>query len=238
MEAPTTVRFGVPDRDALQFFGDPDTPKLFEKAVQTLQDLGASPVTIDFTPLAEAARLLYQGPWVAERMAALRSFFDGHAAEMFPVTRTIIEGAARYSAVDAFGAFYRLAELRRRTEPMWADFDVLLLPTAGTCFTLEQVAAEPIQRNTDLGYYTNFVNLLDLCATAVPAGLGPNGLPFGVTLMAPAGRDGLALGIADRLHRTQTLRMGATGLPVPSSHPVEGEVVFRGGGAAARASLE
>jgi allophanate hydrolase len=226
MRAPASFRFGVPDSVALHFFGDTDTPALFDRAVEDLKALGGSAVVIDFAPLREAACLLYEGPWVAERMAALKSFFDGHAADMHPITRTIIEGATRYSAVDAFEAAYRLAELRRRTEPMWDAIDVLLLPTAGTCFTIDKVAAEPIQRNTDLGYYTNFVNLLDWCATAAPSRFCPDGLPFGVTLVGPAGRDGFVLEIADRLHRVHTMPMGATGIPVPACRPTNDQVVL------------
>jgi allophanate hydrolase len=148
-------------------------------------------------------------------MAALKPFLDSHAHEIHPVTRSIIEEANKYSAVDAFAAGYRLAELKREAESMWATVDVLLLPTAGTCFTVVEVLREPIRRNTELGYYTNFVNLLDLCATAAPAGICSNGLPFGFTVAAPAGRDGLALCISDRLHRTKPVTMGATGIPAP-----------------------
>jgi allophanate hydrolase len=226
MRAPTSFRFGVPDREALEFFGNIETPLLFEQAIESLRELGGTAVPIDFTPLREAACLLYQGPWVAERMAALKPFFDTHAADVHPVTRAIIEGAKRYSAVDAFEAMYRLAELKRRAESMWTVADVLLLPTAGTCYTIEEVAAEPVKRNTDLGYYTNFVNLLDLCATAVPSGFYQKGLPFGVTVVGPAGRDGFVLEIADRLHRAHITQMGATGIPVPVCRPATDQVVL------------
>jgi allophanate hydrolase len=225
-ESPHPFRFGVPDRAALDFLGDTHTPALFEQAIAHLEQLGGRASTIDFAPLCEAACLLYQGPWVAERLAALKSFFQDQAEDVHPVTRAIIEGARRYSAVDAFESVYRLAECKRRAEAMWDIVDVLLLPTAGTCYTIDEVAAEPIQRNTDLGYYTNFVNLLDLCATAVSAGASPNGIPFGVTLVGQAGQDGLALGIAGRLHRMQAGQMGATGIPVPACVPSEGQVAL------------
>jgi allophanate hydrolase len=217
IQSPDSFRFGVPDRAALEFFGDAHTPTLFKQAIANLQQLGGEAVIVDFAPLREAASLLYQGPWVAERLAALKKFLRAHADEVQPVTRRIIEGAGQYSAVEAFEGVYRLAEIKRRAEAMWDTMDVLLAPTAGTCFTIEQVAAEPIQRNTDLGYYTNFINLLDWCATAVPAGTAPNGIPFGVTLAAQAGRDGFALAIASRLHRIQAGQLGATGIPMPAS---------------------
>jgi allophanate hydrolase len=219
MHAPASFRFGVPDHAALEFFGNADTAVLFEQAVEDLKGLGGIATAIDFAPLREAGCLLYQGPWVAERMAALRSFFDRHAADMHPVTRTILEGAKRYSAVDAFEAGYRLAEIKRSTEPMWHAVDALLLPTTGTCLTIDEVLSEPHKRNADLGYYTNFVNLLDLCATAVPCGFYPGSLPFGVTLIGPAGRDGFVLRIADRLHRVKPIPMGATGVALPACRP-------------------
>jgi allophanate hydrolase len=225
-ESPDSFRFGVPDRAALEFFGDVHTPELFEQAIDGLEQLGGRATTIDFAPLCQAGCLLYQGPWVAERLAALQSFFRDHAEDVHPVTRAIIESGKRYSAVEAFESLYRLAECRRRAEAMWDTADILLLPTTATCYTIDEVAAEPIQRNTDLGYYTNFVNLLDLCATAVPAGTCPNGMPFGVTLVGQVGQDGLVLGIADRFHRMQARQMGATGITLPACAPIEGQVVL------------
>ena len=226
IKAPAKFRFGVPEREALQFFGDTDAAALFDHAIDDLRELGGTAVTIDFGPLKEAAGLLYHGPWVAERMAALKSFFDLHSADMHLTTRAVIEGAKRYSAVDTFAALYRLAELKRATEGMWDVIDVLVLPTAGTCFTIEDVLAEPIQRNTELGYYTNFVNLLNLCATAAPTGFCRNGLPFGVTVIAPAARDGFTLDVADRLHRSRNIQMGATGIPVPACASTKEQVVL------------
>jgi allophanate hydrolase len=224
--SPDSFRFGAPNAAALEFFGDANTPRLFEQAIANLEQLGGTAVTIEFALMREASRLLYEGPWVAERMAALRSFFRDHAEDAHPVTRRIIEGAGQYSAVDAFQSIYRLAEIKRRAEAMWEAMDVLLLPTAGTCFTIDEVAADPIQRNTELGYYTNGVNLLDLCGVAVPAGASPNGIPFGVTLAAPAGRDGFALAVASRLHRVQAGGLGATGNPIPVESALEGRVVL------------
>jgi allophanate hydrolase len=200
VHSPASFRFGVPDHSALNFFGDVETAWLFDRAIEALEKLGGIPVTINFEPLQEAACLLYQGPWVAERRAALKRFIEQHADDMHPVTRAIIESGRLYSAADVFEATYKLAELKRRIVPMWSSIDVLLLPTAGTIYTIGEVMAEPVTRNSELGYYTNFVNLLDLCATAVPSGFTPQGLPFGVTLIGTHGNDGLVLGIAKRLH--------------------------------------
>jgi allophanate hydrolase len=203
-------RFGVPSSSHLEFFGDRETPTLFDQSVQRLIDLGGSPVEVDYGPLRETARLLYEGPWIAERMAALGSFLDSHGGEMLPVTRSIMEGGKNFSAVQAFQAGYRLKELQRQLEPVWETIDVLLLPTAGTTYTIKEVASDPVGRNSNLGYYTNFVNLLGYCALAVPAGFDSRGLPFGISLIGPAGSDSRVLHLGDRLHRSAALPFGST----------------------------
>ena len=164
-------RFGVPPANQLEFFGDSEAAALYAKAIERLQSLGGVRVEIDFSIFRAAADLLYSGPWVAERAAALGEFLEAHGADMDPTVHKIISGATRYSAIDGFRAQYRLEELRRATESEWQKMDVLFLPTTGTIFTHEAVKAEPVQRNTDLGFYTNFVNLLDLAAVALPGGL-------------------------------------------------------------------
>ena len=182
-------RFGVPPRDQLEFFGDEQAAALFQQAEERMAKIGGERIEIDFAPFRAAAELLYAGPWVAERLAAIREFFDAHADEMDPTVRAIIGGGARYSAVDTFKAMYRLADLRESAEAEWARMDVMLLPTTGTTYTIDEVRAEPVKLNTNLGYYTNFVNLLDLAAVAIPAGFRENGLPFGVSLIGRAGTD-------------------------------------------------
>ena len=204
-------RFGVPAPGQLQFFGDRNYASLFGEAVERLRSLGGEAVEIDFAPFLEAARLLYEGPWVAERYAAIRDFFDARPEALFDVTREIIGGGRDPRAVDAFEAQYRLQALRRQTEAVWDAVDLVLTPTAGTIPTIAQVQAEPVRVNSNLGYYTNFMNLLDLCAVAVPSGFRADGLPFGVTLFAPAFRDRELLPIADRLQRAAGLPLGATG---------------------------
>ncbi|NBC31315.1 MAG: allophanate hydrolase [Alphaproteobacteria bacterium] len=228
---PQELRIGVPRPDQLAFFGNPETPLLFEEAVARLAGLGAEPVEIDFGPFAETAALLYGGPWVAERHAAIRDFFDARPDALHPVTREIIAGAARYSATDAFAAQYRLAELRRAVEPVWQAIDVLATPTAGTIYTIAQVLDDPIRLNTNLGFYTNFMNLLDLCAVAVPSGRQGDGLPFGITLSAPAFRDRALLALAGRYHAATGLTLGAgeTRLP-PADDPSTGSAPHGAGG--------
>ena len=231
IEPPDTFRFGVPCSEDLLFFGDSETPLLFARAVRDLERLGGIAVTVEYTLFREAAELLYQGPWVAERLAGLKDFFAGNAEAVHPITRGIIQGGARYSAVDAFQAFYRLADLKRQAEGIWKDVDVLLVPTAGRIYTIAEVEADPIALNTNLGYYTNFVNLLDCCAVASPHSFTSSGLPFGVTLIAPAWHDALILAIADRLHRSLGLRMGATDFVTPTAPSRAGfvSIVVAGG---------
>jgi allophanate hydrolase len=181
------LRLGVPAVTQRNFFGDKAAAALFEAAIAKCEALGHRCVEIDFSIFHEAARLLYAGPWVAERLATVKAFLPEHPAAMDPIVREIIEGGGRFSAVDAFEGMYELERLRRRAAGEWEKMDALLLPTTGTTYRISEVLAKPVELNTNLGYYTNFVNLLDLCALAVPAGFRPeNGLPFGVTFMAPA----------------------------------------------------
>ena len=182
-------RFGVPTKELLEFFGDVESEKLYWAAVEKFEAAGNARVEFDYAIFRDAAALLYSGPWVAERYTAIKDFMGAHSADMYPLTATIISGAEKYSASDVFAAMYKLAELARSAEGEWAKMDVMLLPTAGTIYTHDQVALEPVQANTNLGYYTNFVNLLDLAALAIPAGFRPDGLPFGVTLVGPAWSD-------------------------------------------------
>jgi allophanate hydrolase len=206
-------RFGVPRPDQLQFFGNDDYARLFDAAAAHLERLGGQRVIIDFAPFLETAQLLYQGPWVAERYVVIESLLRRDPQAVLPVTRQIIEGGAKPSAADAFRAQYRLQELRRATEQVWQQIDVLLTPTAATHYRIAEVEADPVRLNTHLGLYTNFMNLLDLAAVAVPAGFTGAGLPFGVTLAGPTWSDYALLRLAARLQRVGRARVGA--LPIP-----------------------
>jgi allophanate hydrolase len=191
-------RFGVPRSEQLEFFGDEEAKGLYTEAVRKIEKVGGERVEIDFSVFRSAAELLYEGPWVAERLAAIQSFLQNHSEEMNPVVRGIIAGGERFTAVDAFQAKYRLLDLCRAAVRQWATMDVLVLPTTGTIFTHEQVAANPVKMNTNLGYYTNFVNLMDLAAVAAPAGFRSNGLPFGISFIGPAFSDEALLALAHR----------------------------------------
>ena len=215
-----SFRFGVPHPDQWEFFGDSEAQKLYEFSIRALESLGGAPAFFDFRPFQQAAALLYAGPWVAERLAALGNFLDAHADDVHPVVRGIIAGGARWSAADGFLAQYHLEELRRQTDHVWQDVDLLLLPTTGTTYTLAEVEAEPVKLNSNLGHYTNFVNLLDLAAIALPAGLRPNGLPFGVSLVGPARTDLALLTVADRLHRHSGGALGGLSTPLAQTAPL------------------
>jgi allophanate hydrolase len=214
------VRIGVPEARAREFYGDAEAERLFAGSLAGVEALGARLVEIDFAPFREAAALLYQGPWVAERWAALRAFHARQAGAFFPVTRQIVESAAGLSAADAFDGFHRLAALARRAEIEWEKMDVLLVPTAPRPYTVAEVAAEPLLLNSRLGTYTNFVNLLDLSALAVPAGFRGGGVPWGVTFIAPAWREAELLALGARWHERTGGPLGATGVPLGSTPPI------------------
>ena len=188
----------------------------FAAALAAFPDFGAKPRAVDLALFYATAALLYEGAWVAERYAAIRDFIEAKPEAVHPVTRTIIEGARKLSAADAFASEYRLAELARATAPVWQDIDVLVVPTIPDVCTLADVAADPIGANSRLGTYTNFVNLLDLAAISVPGPFRRDGLPGGVTLIAPAGRDGLLAAMAAEIHGRAGVTIGATGRALPA----------------------
>ncbi len=212
---PAGLRVGVPGAAQLEFFGNDQARRLFAGAVSALTVTGATMVELDLAPFQEAARLLYEGPWVAERYVAIRDFIEATPEALHPVTRKIIAGGATATAAEAFAAHYRLEALRRETEAVWDEIDVLLTPTAGTIYTVAEVEADPIRLNSNLGIYSNFMNLLDLSGIAVPAGFQDNGLPFGVTLVAPAFQDRPLARLAAWLHAAAGVAMGATGHALP-----------------------
>lgn len=212
-------RIGVPRVSDLQFFGNSEAHRLFNQSVAHLQALGGECVEIDLCPFLETARLLYEGPWVAERYAAIREFFDARPESTLPVIQTIIGGAKKWTAAEAYSSGYQLKMQKRICDAVWEQVDCIVTPTAGTIYTIEEMLAEPIKYNSNLGYYTNFMNLLDYAATAVPTGFYPagkmQGLPFGVTLFAPAHQDGPLLHLAARLQRATVASVGAQRQPLP-----------------------
>lgn len=211
----TEFTFGVPRPEQLEFFGDRGAAALFAQTVERLQAMGGRRREIDFSPFLAAARLLYQGPWVAERYAAIEPFMQQQPAALLEVTRNIIGAARELTAVAAFQAEYRMQGYRQQAKEILAAADLLVTPTAGAIYTIAEVEAEPLRLNSNLGYYTNFMNLLDCAAVAVPAGFLPNGLPFGITLFAAGFTDRKLLNLATQWQHRSGLPTGATGLPLP-----------------------
>ena len=194
----TLWRVGVPLPHQRQFLGDLASERLYAQALDRLAAMGCDLVEIDLAPLSEAARLLYDGPWVAERTAAMGDFLHTHASSIDPTVRTIVEGGLGRSAVEAFRGIYRLAELKQVADAMWGTIDALCLPTTPTIYRLAEMRASPIALNSNLGLYTNFVNLLDMAAIAIPAGWRRNDTGFGITLIGPAGTDRALIDAASR----------------------------------------
>jgi allophanate hydrolase len=186
---PSCLRVGVLTMDEREFYGDEESAALYAGSIETLRGLGAEIVLFDYRPFRDIGALLYDGPWLAERLAAVGGFVDTHPQDVDPAVRTLLENAHRLSAVDAFAGMHRLKELSRTVESEWAKADILLLPTSPTIYKVKDMRADPIRLNARFGHYTNFVNFLGCSAIAIPAGFRGDGLPFGVTLVAPPFRD-------------------------------------------------
>ena len=222
-------RVGIPRPDQLEFFGDAGYADLWMEAVDGIHGRGLTVIEVDFSPFLEAARLLYEGPWVAERYLATKELLDRRPEAFHPVTRTIIENGRLGSAADGFAAQYRLAELRRQSEAVWESVDVLCTPTAGTIYKISEVEADPVRLNSRLGYYTNFLNLLDLSGLAVPAGFRADGLPFGITFIARAFEDASLLSLAGATpDETGTMQIAVCGAHM-TGLPLNGQLTSRRG---------
>jgi allophanate hydrolase len=175
--------FAIPKKSQLEFFKDEEAEKLFFEAVKKFESIGAKAVEIDFEPFIETANLLYSGPWVTERYIAIKDTITKMPEVVNKTVRTIIESGEKIDAVNYFESEYKLKKNRKYVKDILGEFEFILTPTTGTIYTIDEVNAKPIELNTNLGYYTNFMNLLDLSAIAVPAGFRDNGLPFGVTVI-------------------------------------------------------
>lgn len=211
---PATLAAGVPRRvgvlpaGAREFFGDTGAAAGYETALELLAEAGATCVPFDVEPFLAAGTLLYGGPWLAERTAAIGSFLDAHRDEIHPVTRAVLAPGATITGAEVFQGIATLRALRRQVDACWDGLDMIAVPTVPTTYTLAEVAADPVTLNTSLGRYTTFANLLDLAAVAVPAGFAA-GLPFGVTLAGPAGSDQALCALAADLHARAGLPVGA-----------------------------
>jgi len=201
------VRIGLPA--PLEFLDDAAAATAFECALAPLRhDAGIEFVDIPFAPFTAIAKLLYDGAWIAERRIALGTFYDDHLSQIDPAVREIIGHANGKTAVDAFEAIYALEAGRRMAERVFDAVDMLLVPTTPTIHTRAAVAASPLARNSELGFYTNFVNLLGMCALALPGPFRKDGLPAGVTLIAPGGADHRVAELARRIEPMLHARLG------------------------------
>ncbi len=201
------LRVGVPN-SPLSFFEDEDYRRLYYHTIDRLAGLGVEITPFNYTPFRDTAAMLYDGPWVAERLFAIENLAE---QDLHPVVGDIVRGGKTKTALQTFESFYRLAELRRAADAEWKRMDVMVLPTAATTYKIADMLADPVRLNSNLGAYTNFVNLLDLAALAVPAGFRDDGIPFGVTLIGRAFSDGKLATIGDALHRALLdARLGAT----------------------------
>jgi allophanate hydrolase len=209
LPAAANLRIGVLDASEREFFGNRDVEALYDAAIERAKSLGATIVTFDYAPFRQAAELLYNGPWVAERLAAVKDFIATNADDFDPTVRTIIEGASAYDAVAAFEGRYKLEALRQKTFVEWQKVDMLMLPTSPTTYTVEAMRADPIVKNGHFGRYTNFANLFGYAAIAIPAGFDAAGhLPSGVTLFGPGFSDDALAPFADAMHRSLAAGMG------------------------------
>lgn len=208
-----SFRFGVPSD--LSACDDPSRAA-FDQAIALLKAQGGTPVVFDYQPFAQVADLLYESALVAERYAAIRAFFDAHEAEIIEPVRSIIGRGRQYTAADWCDAQVQLQALSQQTRQVWRGIDVMVVPTMPVHVRIADMQADPVALNRQLGAYTNFVNLLDHAALSVPTGLRSDGLPFGVTLIAPAGMDWPLIELGQRVHHASGLPQGATGQPLPA----------------------
>jgi allophanate hydrolase len=206
---PRTPRVGVLAAKDREFFGDADGPALYEQAIARGAALGWEMVEFDYAPYLAIAALLYEGPWLAERLAAIEPFLDARADALDPTVRRLIESARRFTAADAFRGQYKLKALLREAEQEAKKFDFLLLPTSPTIYTVEAMRADPVRLNAHFGRYTNFVNFCGMAAIAIPSGFRADGLPFGVTLIGPGQSDDALGPFADAFHKASSCGAGA-----------------------------
>lgn len=204
----TKPKLAIPDQ--LEFFGDQQAEQVYLKSLETLKQLGATIEAIDYQPFIALAQLLYNGPWVAERTLVLRGLLDTNPEAIHPVVASIVRNGDQYSACDTFTAEYQRQALARKIQQTLAEYDALVVPTTPTIRKIAEVEKEPVTYNSQFGTYTNFTNLADLSALALPAGFREDGLPAGITLIAPAWHDLALADFGRRWQRCLSLPLGAT----------------------------
>ncbi len=209
-DPPQSFCFGVPRPEQREFFGNGEVKTRYEKAIATLTTLGGTGVEIDYTPFLQANELLFNGAWVAERYASVGQFIEANPAAAFPITQQILMQAKTLTAVEAFEGLYAVEALTRTVQPLWEAIDCLVVPPTGTAYRIDEIEADPLRLNANLGYYTNFVNLLDLAAIALPSGFQSNGIHTGVTLIAPPWHEAYLVSLGSAFQQQQDIQLGAT----------------------------
>jgi amidase/allophanate hydrolase len=203
-DLPQQFSFGRLPRDQVECFGMTECAELYEQACDRLQRIGGTAVLIDFAPFLEAGRMLFNGPWIAERKASLDAFVSRHPQSVLDVIAKVLSAADGYSGTSVFTGMRRLAQLRRQTETLFDEVTTVMFPTAPRPFTIAAMHDRPVELNTQVGYYTHSANLLDLCGVSVPNAVLPNGVPMGVTFLGPAWHDGPIAAVASRFESTAT----------------------------------
>ena len=213
---PKPIRVGIPKM--VDFLDNTEYPKLFSNTLNKLKDMGHPIVEVDITPFVKAGKLLYEGPWVAERFAVIEDFLKAHPNSMDPSVKQIIESGANYTAAQGFRATYQLKELETLCQQVWAQCDLIVVPSAPRHPTIKELSDEPILRNSELGMYTNYVNLMRLAAIAVPADFTASGMPFGVTLVGQGGSDFALLDFASQWQQLTQLPVGNLNMKPPEQY--------------------
>ncbi len=203
-----TFTYGVPQKDQLEFFGNKEYQASFSTSLALLDKIGGKRIEIDFTSFLDAAKLLYEGPWVEERTVAVGEFIRENFDKVDPIVREIVANARRSSATELFQALYTLQAYKSKSDTVFEKLDLIVTPTAGTCYTIKEVQADPIRLNSNLGYYTNYMNLLDYCSLAVPTALTTT-VPFGITLVGKTFNDAKLLSLGEKIQQLTGLAMGA-----------------------------
>ncbi|WP_169569420.1 allophanate hydrolase [Sneathiella limimaris] len=218
---PPKFRVGIPDAATIEFFGDKVQEASYREGLETLKSLGAEIIEIDFTPFYNVAHMLYEGAWVAERYTTIEEMLKTDPEAIFPVTRKIISAAENFSSADVFRGIYKLEDLKRLAEPLLEDIDMMCVPTIPTFYSVEDLNVDPVTPNSNFGTYTNFVNLMDMCALAVPTSFRTDGRPGSLTLLAGAGKDAEIAAIGIEIQKRTQPMMGATDwkVPAPTTNP-------------------
>lgn len=214
---PPKFKVGIPDSKSIKFFGDKVQEASYRAGLDSLSKLGAEIIEIDFTPFYNVAQMLYEGAWVAERYTTIEELMESNPEAIHPVTRKIISAAEKFSSTDVFRGMYRLEHLKRLAEPVLANLDYLCVPTIPTFYSIEDLENDPVTPNTNFGTYTNFVNLMDMCALSFPTGPRSDGRPGSLTLLAPASKDAEIAVIGQALQSRLQKSMGATDWSTPPS---------------------